>query len=198
MDDFVQQLINGLNVGAIYALLALGYTMVYGILRLINFAHGDVYMVGTFIGLGLAKLLGYSTGGPGVLGCNAETQGTSLWGGLALVLIGAMVGAALLGMAIERFAYRPVRKYARMTTLITAIGVSLLLENLGVVIFGGAPRSFPEQLRNETYTLFGNAAISKTQLLIFGVSIVLMILLQWIVYRTKGGTAMRAARKSPR
>ncbi len=103
-----------------------------------------------------------------------------------------MIVAALIGMAIERFAYRPVRKYARMTTLITAIGVSLLLENLGVVIFGGAPRSFPELLQNETYTLFGNAAISKSQLLIFGVSVALMLLLQWIVYRTKVGTAMRA------
>jgi branched-chain amino acid transport system permease protein len=103
-----------------------------------------------------------------------------------------MLVAALVGMAIERFAYRPVRKYARMTTLITAIGVSLLLENLGVVVFGGAPRSFPELLQNETYTLFGNAAISKSQLLIFGVSVALMVVLQWIVYRTKVGTAMRA------
>src|SRR3712207_6744982 len=112
--------------------------------------------------------------------------------GLAVTLVGSMIAAALLGMAIERFAYRPVRKYARMTTLITAIGMSLLLENLSVVIFGGAPRSFPELLRNETYTLFGNAAISKSQLLIFGVSIALMVVLQWIVYRTKVGTAMRA------
>ena len=178
MDTFVQQIINGLTIGSIYALIALGYTMVYGILRLINFAHGDVYMLGAYSGYFLAHWLGFAAE-PSVLG-------------LAVTLIGSMVAAALLGMAIERFAYRPVRKYARMTTLITAIGMSLLLENLGVVIFGGAPRSFPEQLRNETYTLFGNAAISKSQLLIFGVSIALMVLLQWIVYRTKVGTAMRA------
>src|ERR687890_228820 len=176
MDTFVQQLINGLNIGAIYALIALGYTMVYGILRLINFAHGDIYMVGAFAGYFISLKLGL---GPS-------------WGGLLFVLVGSMVVAAIFGMVIERFAYRPVRKYARMTTLITAIGVSLLLENLGVVIFGGAPRSFPELLQNETYQLFGNAAISKTQLLIFGVSLALMVLLQWIVYRTKVGTAMRA------
>src|SRR5688572_4819893 len=176
MDTFVQQLINGLTIGSIYALIALGYTMVYGILRLINFAHGDIYMLGAYAGFFIARWLGFE---PSV-------------GGLAVTLVGSMIVAALVGMAIERFAYRPVRKYARMTTLITAIGVSLLLENLGVVIFGGAPRSFPEQLQNETYTLFGNAAISKSQLLIFGVSVVLMLVLQWIVYRTKVGTAMRA------
>ena len=178
MDTFVQQLINGLTIGSIYALIALGYTMVYGILRLINFAHGDIYMLGAYSGFFIARWLGFG-GEPSI-------------GALAVTLIGSMIAAALVGMAIERFAYRPVRKYARMTTLITAIGVSLLLENLGVVIFGGAPRSFPELLQNETYRLFGNAAISKSQLLIFGVSIALMILLQWIVYRTKVGTAMRA------
>ena len=178
MDTFVQQIINGLTIGSIYALIALGYTMVYGILRLINFAHGDIYMLGAYSGYFLAHWLGFAAE-PSMLG-------------LAVTLLGSMVVAALIGMAIERFAYRPVRKYARMTTLITAIGVSLLLENLGVVIFGGAPRSFPEQLRNETYTLFGNAAISKSQLLIFGVSVALMLVLQWIVYKTKVGTAMRA------
>ena len=178
MDTFVQQLINGLTIGSIYALIALGYTMVYGILRLINFAHGDIYMLGAFSGYFLAHGLGFA-------------QEPSLVG-LGVTLLGAMIVAALIGMAIERFAYRPVRKYARMTTLITAIGMSLLLENLGVVIFGGAPRSFPELVQNETYTLFGNAAISKSQLLIFGVSVALMLLLQWIVYRTKVGTAMRA------
>lgn len=179
MDTFVQQLINGLTIGSIYALIALGYTMVYGILRLINFAHGDIYMLGAYSGFFIARWLGFASGEPSLAG-------------LALTLVGSMVVAALLGMAIERFAYRPVRKYARMTTLITAIGVSLLLENLGVVIFGGSPRSFPELLQNETYTLFGNAAISKSQLLIFGVSVALMLVLQWIVYRTKVGTAMRA------
>lgn len=178
MDTFVQQLINGLTIGSIYALIALGYTMVYGILRLINFAHGDIYMVGAYAGFMLAVQLGFAAN-PSIFG-------------LGVTLVLTMVIAALIGMAIERFAYRPVRKYSRMTTLITAIGMSLLLENLFVVIFSPTPRSFPTLLTNRNYTLFGNAAVSKTQLLIFVVSVVLMILLQWIVYRTKVGTAMRA------
>jgi branched-chain amino acid transport system permease protein len=177
MDTFVQQLINGLNVGAIYALIALGYTMVYGILRLINFAHGDIYMVGAFTGYFIA--LNFGMAGPS-------------WGGLIIVLTGSMIVAALVGMAIERFAYRPVRKYSRMTTLITAIGVSLLIENLFVARFGGQGRAFPQLLQDRTYPLFGNAAISKSQILIFVVSVMLMLLLQWIIYRTKVGTAMRA------
>ena len=176
MDTFVQQLINGLNIGAIYALIALGYTMVYGILRLINFAHGDIYMVGAFAGYFISLKLGL---GPS-------------WGGLLFVLIGSMVIAAVVGMAIERFAYRPVRKFARMTTLITAIGVSLLLENLFVALFGGQGRGFPQLINDTTFPLFGNAAISKSQILIFAVSIALMVILQWIIFKTKVGTAMRA------
>ena len=181
MDTFVQQLINGLNIGAIYALIALGYTMVYGILRLINFAHGDIYMVGAFAGYGLAYFIA----------ANLGLAGPS-WAGLLIVLVGSMIIAALVGMAVERFAYRPVRKYSRMTTLITAIGVSLLIENLVVARYGGMGRGFPQLLDDRTYTLFGNAAISKSQILIFVVSIALMLLLQWIIYRTKVGTAMRA------
>ncbi|PYS48860.1 MAG: branched-chain amino acid ABC transporter permease [Acidobacteria bacterium] len=181
MDTFVQQLINGLNIGAIYALIALGYTMVYGILRLINFAHGDIYMVGAFAGYGLAYFIA----------ANLGLAGAS-WGALLIVLVGAMITAALVGMAIERFAYRPVRKYSRMTTLITAIGVSLLIENLFVARYGGMGRGFPQLLNDRTYQLFGNAAISKSQILIFVVSIALMLLLQWIIYKTRVGTAMRA------
>src|SRR5467141_2672509 len=178
MSTFLQQLINGITIGAIYALIALGYTMVYGILRLINFAHGDIYMVGAFVGYFLAYELGFAAG-PSLVG-------------LSVVLIGSMIAAALVGMAIERFAYRPIRKYARMTTLITAIGVSLLIENLLVARLGAAPRAFPQLLREQSYTLFGNAAISKSQILIFLVSIALMLLLQWIIYKTRVGTAMRA------
>src|ERR1043166_6091405 len=180
MDTFVQQLINGLNVGAIYALIALGYTMVYGILRLINFAHGDVYMVGAFAGYFIALSLGFAAG-PSLLS-------------LTFILIASMIIAAIVGMVIERFAYRPVRKYSRMTTLITAIGVSLFIEYLFVAIFGNAPRSFPQLLRvpqwfaaalqpdqNGNYRLFGNASLSIVQILIILVSIVLMLLLQWII-----------------
>jgi branched-chain amino acid transport system permease protein len=180
MDTFVQQLINGLNIGAIYALIALGYTMVYGILRLTNFAHGDVYMVGAFAGFYIA--LSFGLAGPSFLS-------------LTLVLVGAMLIAAAVGMVIERFAYRPVRKYSRMTTLIMAIGVSLLIENLFVARIGAAPRAFPDFLGSQSqppYHLFGNAAISKAQIVIFLLSIALMLLLQWIVFKTKVGIAMRA------
>lgn len=181
MDTFVQQLINGLNIGAIYALLALGYTMVYGILRLINFAHGDVYMVGAFAGYFIALSLSLAAG-PSMLA-------------LGVVLLASMIISGIVGMAIERFAYRPVRKYSRMTTLIMAIGVSLLIENLFVAQIGAAPRAFPDFLGSQSqlpYHLFGNAAISKAQIVIFLVSVALMVLLQWIVFKTKVGTAMRA------
>ena len=178
MDTFVSQLINGLTIGAIYALIALGYTMVYGILRLINFAHGDVYMIGAFAGFVIANAMGFNT--------------HPSWVGLGVVMIGSMAAAALVGVIIERFAYRPVRKYSRMTTLITAIGVSLLIENLFVAKIGSQPYAFPPLFNDENYRLFGNATISKSQLLIFIVSILLMLLLQWIIYKTKVGTAMRA------
>src|SRR5262245_18319751 len=137
METLVQQLINGLTVSSIYALIALGYTMVYGILRLINFAHGDVYMLGAFTGYFLARTLGVSA---------APTLP-----GLALDRAGSMVGAAIIGLIIERVVCRPLRKYSRMTSLISAIGVSLLLENLGVVLFGAAPHSFPELLESQYY-----------------------------------------------
>jgi branched-chain amino acid transport system permease protein len=178
MDTFVQQLINALTIGSIYALIALGYTMVYGILRLINFAHGDIYMVGAYAGFMLATALGFAAN-PSALG-------------FAVTLVGAMAIAAALGMAIERFAYRPVRKHSKMTTLITAIGMSLLIEYLFIFFFTPTPRSFPQLITNENYQLFGNAQISTSQLLIFIVSILLMIGLQYIIFYTKIGKAMRA------
>ena len=191
MDTFAQQLINGLTIGSIYALIALGYTMVYGILRLINFAHGDIYMVGAYAGYLLAVQFGFS-------------ENPSIFG-FIVVLLGSMLIAALIGMAIERFAYRPVRKYSRMTTLITAIGMSLLIEYLFVFIFSGTPRSFPQILQVPqwlpqslqpdeygNYVLFGRATISFVQILIIVVSILLMIALQYIIFRTKMGKAMRA------
>jgi len=122
LETFLQQLINGLSLGAIYALIALGYTMVYGVLRLINFAHGDVYMLGAFAGYYLANALALDTN-PSLLGAIAVT-------------LGAMGICALVGIVIERFAYRPVRQHSRLTSLITAIGVSLLLEYGGQVVFG--------------------------------------------------------------
>ena len=131
MIEFLQQLINGLSLGAIYALIALGYTMVYGVLCFINFAHGDVFMIGAFAGLYVAPIvLKFSNGGPS-------------WPGAFLVLVVAMVICAILGVVIEKLAYRPLRNRPRLTVLITAIGVSLFLENFGQYAFGVDPQSFP-------------------------------------------------------
>lgn len=177
METFFQQLINGLSLGAIYALIALGYTMVYGVLRLINFAHGDVYMLGAYAGYYLAHQFGL------------ESQ-PSVFGAIGITLLSMAVCAAI-GVLIERLAYRPVRSHSRLTSLITAIGVSLLLEYGGQVVFGATPRFFPQLITSQTYAI-GRVQITNLNLLIIVVSIALMIGLELIVHRTKAGKAMRA------
>jgi len=172
---FLQQLINGLSVGAIYALIALGYTMVYGILRFINFAHSDVFMVGAFCGF-------Y---------CSRMDAGHTLGGGL-LVMALAMLACALLGIIIERLAYRPLRGSSNLAVLITAIGVSLLLENAGQLVFGADPKPFPALFPERNFTSHSGLTVSSNQLLVFGVTAALLVALQWIVMRTRIGTAMRA------
>jgi len=180
LSEFLQQLLNGLSLGAIYALIALGYTMVYGVLRFINFAHSDVFMVGAFIGYYMGKIVPENT----------------VWGGL-VVLIVAMLGCAVLGMVIERLAYRPLRGAATLNVLITAIGVSLLLEYSGQVFFGATPRTFPAVFPSVNFTL-GNLVISSNQVVVIVVTALLMVGLQFIVYRTKIGTAMRAVSLNPK
>ena len=180
MSEFLQQLLNGLSLGAIYALIALGYTMVYGVLRFINFAHSDVFMVGAFIGYYLGKLV---------------PEGT-VWGGL-LVLLAAMLGCAILGIVIERLAYRPLRSAPTLNVLITAIGVSLLLEYSGQVFFGAAPRSFPALFPVRNFTA-GGLVLSSNQLVVVAVAVFLLFGLQFIVHRTKIGTAMRAVALNPK
>ena len=200
MSTFLQQLINGISLGAIYSLIALGYTMVYGVLKLINFAHGDVYMVGAFMGYYLAnglgaraaQAIGMSADGfiaRGLLGSGAMEP--SLITALVVMLL-AMGICAALGILIERFAYRPVRKYSRLTALITAIGVSLLLENGGQVVFGADPKFFPELFKKRNIELFGGASINSADIIVLVIGIALMIALQLIVFRTKTGRAMRA------
>ncbi len=179
MSEFIQQLLNGLSLGAIYALIALGYTMVYGVLRFINFAHSDVFMAGAFMGYYLARLVPADT----------------MLGGLA-VLGGAMIGCAILGMAIERFAYRPLRGAPTLNVLITAIGVSLLLEYTGQVFFGAAPRTFPPVFPERIFTVHG-IVISSSALAVIVVAGFLMVALEIIVHRTKIGTAMRALSLNP-
>ncbi len=175
MTVFLQQLINGLSVGAVYALIALGYTMVYGILRFINFAHSDVFMVGAFCGFYFSKM----------------DAGHSLAGGL-LVMALAMLACALLGIIIERLAYRPLRGSSNLAVLITAIGVSLLLENTGQLVFGANPKAFPPLFPERNFTSHSGLTVSSDQLLVFVVTALLLVALQWIVLHTKMGTAMRA------
>lgn len=169
--EFLQQLINGLALGSVYALLALGYTMVYGIIKLINFAHGEIYMIGAFAGYYAATSLGLS---------------------LVPTLIVAMVVSGLLGIVIERVAYKPLRNSPRITLLITAIGVSLLLQNGMRFIVGPNPKPFPELVKASTIGFLGVEIDTKT-LLMLCVSAILMIGLQFLVYKTKIGKAMRAA-----
>jgi branched-chain amino acid transport system permease protein len=200
MSTFLQQLINGISLGAIYSLIALGYTMVYGVLKLINFAHGDVYMVGAFVGYYIANGLGargahaLGQGADGFIARGLIGSGTmepSLITALVVMLL-AMAICAALGVIIERFAYRPVRKYSRLTALITAIGVSLLLENGGQVVFGADPKFFPELFKKRNIDLVGGASINSADIMVLVIALGLMIGLQLVVFRTKTGRAMRA------
>jgi len=178
MIEFIQHLINGLSLGSIYALIALGYTMVFGILQLINFAHGDVYMLGAFIGLYFTRYFN--------LGAHPSL------GALLLTLGASMAGCAAVGYTIERFAYRPLRRAPRINVLITAVGVSLLLEYSGQLIFGTSPQVFPEIFKLGTGWQDHVLKINPMQLVVFGVSIILMTILQTIIFRTRLGRAMRA------
>jgi branched-chain amino acid transport system permease protein len=178
--EFLQQLLNGVSLGAIYALIAIGYTMVYGVLRFINFAHSDVFMVGAFIGYYLGSLLPAGT----------------VWGG-ALALVGAMAGCALLGMTIERLAYRPLRGAPTLNVLITAIGVSLFLESGGQVFMGATPRRFPA-IFPERNLAFGKLTLSTDELLVIAVAAALVIGLQAMIHRSRLGAAMRAVALNPK
>ena len=180
MQELFQQLANGIAWGSIYALIALGYTMVYGTLRLINFAHGDVYMVGAFAAYFLARALGVGT----------VTSASPLMA--ALVLLGSMAICAGLGVLIELFAYRPVRKSSRLTALITAIGVSLLLENAGILIFGPDPKFFPQVIAPKTIQLAEGVLVTNHQIMVVVVAVFLTIALTLFIQRTRTGKAMRA------
>ncbi len=171
LTQIVQQLINGISLGSIYALIALGYTMIYGIIKLINFAHGDIYMVGAYIGF------------------FAITQAH-----LSIVpaLLISLVTTGFLGMVVERLAYKPLRHAPRISVLITAIGVSFFLEYTSMYFVSPTPRTFPAVFGDVAVNI-GDIVINGQQLLIFGITAVLMVVLTYIVQRTKLGKAMRAA-----
>lgn len=183
MDLLLQQLVNGLIVGSIYALVALGYTMVYGILGLINFAHGEVLMFGAMITVSLISLLG------GVL----PLAGLPL---VALALLLALPLTALLGLAIERLAYRPLRRAPRLAPLITAIGVSILLQNIAMLIWGRSYVPFPHVLEIHSYSL-GGASFTNIHVAIVVSAFIMMAGLFLLIEKTRTGRAMRATAERP-
>jgi branched-chain amino acid transport system permease protein len=179
LSEFLQQLVNGISLGAIYALIALGYTMVYGVLRFINFAHSDVLMIGAFVGFFAAPYF----------------PKDSFIGGIGVMIV-AMVICAVIGIVIERLAYRPLRKSSTLNVLITAIGVSLFLENGAQLLFKAKPRPFPQIFPSQAVHLAG-MVISTNQIAVIVISVILLAALQYIVLRTKMGTAMRALSFNP-
>lgn len=168
--QFLQQMINGVSLGSIYALIALGYTMVYGIIKLINFAHGDIYMVGAYVGFFATTMLQLS---------------------FFPALVLAMAVAAVAGVIIEKAAYRPLRNAPKIAILITAIGVSLFLEYAGMLVVSPQPRTFPAVFPAVTYNI-GGLVVNSQQLVILAVSVGLMLILTYVVQHTKAGKAMRA------
>ena len=185
MDTFIQQIINGLVLGSMYALVALGYTMVYGVLNLINFAHGDVLMIGAMTGLTILNIL--NTHFPDMPGALK----------LAIAIGGAIPVCMIVNIVIERVAYRRLRNAPRLAPLITAIGVSTLLNTFAMMIWGRNPLPFPQLLPSEPVAI-GGALISPTQILLLALALVSMAGLVLLVEKTKMGRAMRATAENPR
>ena len=183
MDTLVQQIINGLVLGSMYALIALGYTMVYGIINLINFAHGEVLMVGALTSWSVIQVL-QSLGMPG-------------WLLLLISLLAAIVVCSVLNFTIEKIAYRPLRSAPRLAPLITAMGMSLLLQTLAMMIWKPSTKPYPILLPSEPFFI-GTAVINVTQILILVVTGVTLLCLMYLVNRTKLGRAMRATAENPR
>jgi branched-chain amino acid transport system permease protein len=185
MDTFIQQIINGLVQGSMYALIALGYTMVYGVLNLINFAHGDVLMVGGMVGLTTLKVMEHFVPGlPGIVQ-------------LIIAILVAMPVCMAVNVLIERVAYRRLRNAPRLAPLITAIGVSYLLQTFAMLIWGRSPLPYPQILSSEPVHL-GGAVISQTQITILALALMAMLGLVFLVEKTKMGRAMRATAENPR
>jgi branched-chain amino acid transport system permease protein len=182
MDIFIQQIINGLTLGAVYAVVALGYTMVYGIIQLINFAHGEVVMVGAMVAFTVISLLAGS-GLPPIV--------------IVLIATGCAIPVCmLLGYTMERIAYRPLRGAPRLAPLITAIGISIILQHVAMMIWSRNPLAFPQIVKTQSYYI-GGAIITNVQIVIIVMCVLLMTGLALLVYRTRLGTAMRATAQNP-
>ena len=185
LDVLLQQIINGLVLGSMYALIALGYTMVYGIINLINFAHGEVLMVGALTSWTIIGLM------------QTAMPGTPGWIILIISMLIAFVVCAALNFVIEKVAYRPLRNAPKLAPLITAIGMSLLLQTLAMIIWKPTYKSYPTLLPSEPYE-FGGAVITVTQIAILGATAISLAVLMWLVHYTRLGRAMRATAENPR
>jgi branched-chain amino acid transport system permease protein len=185
METLLQQIINGLVLGSMYALVALGYTMVYGIIGLINFAHGDVLMIGALTSWTI------------IAGMRESMVGVPGWMILLMATIIAMVVCAALNFTIEKLAYRPLRNSPRLAPLITAIGMSILLQTIAMIIWKPNPKPYPSMLSREPIEI-GGAVISVTQIAILATTAIVLALLMWMVNRTNLGRAMRATAENPR
>ena len=185
MDVLLQQIINGLVLGSMYALIALGYTMVYGIIQLINFAHGEVLMVGALTAWSVIGMM------------QASMPGAPGWAILIMAMLIACVVAAALNFVIEKVAYRPLRNSPRLAPLITAIGMSILLQTLAMISWKPNYKPFPTLLPSAPFNVFG-AFITPTQIMILSVTAVSLAVLMWLVHYTKIGRAMRATAENPR
>jgi branched-chain amino acid transport system permease protein len=185
MEIFLQQIVNGLVLGSMYALIALGYTMVYGVLNLINFAHGEVLMIGAMAGLTILKMVNnLAPGLPGIVK-------------LLIAIAGAIPVCVLVNILIERIAYRRLRNAPRLAPLITAIGVSILLQTIAMMVWGRNPLPFPQVMPSESLNLMG-ALITPTQVMLLVLAAVCMLALVLLVEKTKMGRAMRATAENPR
>jgi branched-chain amino acid transport system permease protein len=178
MIEFLQHVINGLSLGSIYALIALGYTMVFGILQLINFAHGDIYMLGAFVGYFATRTL--------------FPEGSSSLFALVCVMCVAMIVCSLIGLAVERIAYKPLRHSKRINALITAVGVSMFLQFSGQLFFGSDPKFFPQIYKPDVDWSIGALKVNPIQIIVLLISLTLMMAIQYIIFKTRYGRAMRA------
>ena len=186
MDTFLQQLVNGLTLGCVYAVVALGYTMVYGIIQLINFAHGEVVMIGAMVAFTVMGALAGSGAPPVVI--------------LMLGILAAIPACMVVGYLVERVAYKPLRRAPRLAPLITAIGVSMILQHVALLVWGRNYLSFPQVIATESYPLTSSAnsaTITNIQIAIIVLSILMMVGLLLLVYRTRIGIAMRATSQNP-
>jgi branched-chain amino acid transport system permease protein len=181
MRVFIEQLVNGLTIGSFYGLIALGYSMVYGVLKLINFAHGDFFALGSYLGYTLL-----------VLASAFLTTHLGLWAGLAVAMIAAALSLALVGVVVERVAYRPIYPAGRLPAVVSALGASIILQNLIMIVWGPRYQAYPADLIPKMQIAVGGLNFTALQLFILGISFLLMAVLTIVIQRTTWGAAVRA------